>query len=54
MSTALLATLHEVAEFLEGQSDVVDGDYGIPRPNRAMTLLQEVQEHIATLETVPA
>jgi hypothetical protein len=36
--------LDEVAEFLDNYVDVVDGDYGEPRPNRAMSLQQRVQE----------
>lgn len=42
--------LEEVAEFLEDQSDVVDGSYGEPHPNRAMSLLQDVEERISTLK----
>lgn len=42
----LLAALNEVEDFLDNQSDVEDGDYGIPRPNRAMRLLIEVRNAI--------
>ncbi len=28
-----------IIEYLESQADVVDGDNGIPHPNKAMTLL---------------
>ncbi len=28
-----------ILDYLEGQADVVDGDNGIPAPNRAMSLL---------------
>ena len=45
-----LAVLEDVAEFLEEYSDVVDGSYGEPRPNRAMSLLQEVEERIEALK----
>lgn len=45
-----LAVLEDVAEFLEGQSDVVDGSYGEPHPNRAMSLLRDVEERIETLK----
>lgn len=48
MST--LDVLNEVAEFLEGQSDVVDGSYGEPHPNRAMSLLQQVEQEIENLK----
>lgn len=36
--------LHDVLEFLDGQVDVVDGSYGEPAPNRAMTLTSEIKE----------
>lgn len=47
MST--LALLQEVAEFLEDYSDVRDGDDGAPVPNRAMSLLCEVEREIEKL-----
>jgi hypothetical protein len=37
--------LVEIAEYLEGHSDVMDGSDG-PRPNRAMCLLQELEQHL--------
>jgi hypothetical protein len=40
----LEAVLDEVEDFLEGQVDVVDGSYGEPAPNRAMSLMTEIQE----------
>ncbi|MCW5615856.1 MAG: hypothetical protein KIT32_12105 [Rhodocyclaceae bacterium] len=43
---ALLATLEECAEYLENHSDVVDGSYGEPAPNKAMSLLTEVRRVI--------
>lgn len=46
----LLDLLSDVAELLEDHSDVVDGDYGEPRPNRAMRMRQRVDEAIAALE----
>lgn len=36
--------LEEIHEFLDGQLDVVDGDYGEPQPNRAMQLSQMIDE----------
>ena len=30
--------LEEIHEFLDDQIDVVDGDYGEPKPNKAMNL----------------
>lgn len=42
----LLETLHRCAELLDDYSDVLDGDDGQPRPNRAMSLLQDVERVI--------
>lgn len=49
MST--LDVLNEVAEFLDGYSDVVDGDDGAPAPNRAMSLLLAVECEIENLKS---
>jgi hypothetical protein len=38
--------LERCAEFLDGYSDVVDGDYGVPEPNEAMRLFTEITEEI--------
>ena len=38
--------LERCAEFLDGYSDVVDGDYGEPEPNNAMRLLTAINEEI--------
>jgi hypothetical protein len=38
--------LQRCAEFLDGYSDVVDGDYGVPEPNEAMRLFTEITEEI--------
>ncbi len=35
--------LDELWEFLDNQSDVDDGDYGIPVPNPAMRLLMDME-----------
>jgi hypothetical protein len=42
--------LNDVAEFLEGQSDVDDGSYGEQVPNRAMSLLMDVEQEIERLK----
>lgn len=42
----LEATLEEVLEFLSGQEDVVDGSYGEPAPNRAMSLANTIREDL--------
>lgn len=35
----LEGVIRELMEFVDNYSDVVDGDYGVPEPNRAMSLL---------------
>lgn len=42
--TRLEADLSEVREYLETEVDVVDGDYGVPAPNRAMELVSMIDE----------
>lgn len=39
-----LDLLMEVSEFLDNYVDVLDGDYGEPRPNRAMNLKSRIDE----------
>lgn len=46
----LLDLLIRVEDCLDQYSDVKDGDYGEPVPNRAMTMQQEVEEAIKALE----
>lgn len=41
--------LVRLAEFLDERADVTDGPYGQPRPNTAMSLLQDVE---AVLEKI--
>jgi len=43
----LYDVLHEAAEYLEGFVDVVDGDYGEPKPNRAMQLMRTIEAALA-------
>ena len=45
-----VSLLEEVAEFLEGQADVRDGSYGEQVPNRAMSLMAEVELTIERLK----
>jgi hypothetical protein len=39
----LEATLDEIEQFLEDHEDVIDGPYGEPQPNRAMSLLRDLR-----------
>lgn len=43
--------LDRAAEFLDGYVDVVDGDYGVPEPNKAMRLVSEIREVVPTTNT---
>ncbi len=38
-----LSVLYDLEDYLDDRSDVIDGDYGQPHPNREMTLLGEVR-----------
>lgn len=40
----LESALNSCLEYLDGMVDVVDGDYGIPAPNREMQLINEINE----------
>lgn len=46
----LLEALNASREYLDGEIDVVDGDYGEPRPNRAMTICNQLDEAITVLD----
>lgn len=46
----IMDTLAECSDFLDNYVDVVDGDYGEPRPNRAMSLHSRVESAIETVE----
>ena len=50
MTPDILTCLQEVLEFLEGQADLDDGDYGTQVPNRALTLSSQLQDAIYDLE----
>jgi predicted Fe-S protein YdhL (DUF1289 family) len=50
LGTETISLLEEVAEFLEGQADVRDGSYGEQVPNRAMSLMAEVELTIERLK----
>lgn len=40
----MIDALNECYEFIENYADVDDGDYGMPKPNKAMRLLQTIDE----------
>lgn len=42
----LEADLLECREHLETEVDVIDGDYGVPAPNRAMALVTMIDESL--------
>ena len=46
----LHSLLTDLAEYLELRADVLDGVYGISKPNAAMQLLNRVQEELRSLE----
>jgi hypothetical protein len=46
----LLGACNEALEFAEDQEDVVDGDYGQPKPNRAMQVATMLRAAIAKAE----
>jgi hypothetical protein len=48
-SDSLIGLLQEVAEFLDPYVDVRDGEDG-PLPNKAMSLLQSVEDEIERLK----
>mgnify|MGYP000997791409 FL=1 len=39
-----------IIEYLESQADVVDGDNGIPHPNKAMTLLVWLRHEVEKID----
>lgn len=45
----LESALNEALEFIETQSDVMDGDYGQPEANRAMTLARDIKETLGAV-----
>lgn len=45
----LIDLLVECWEYFDNRADVVDGDYGEPRPNKAMSLGEDVRRTLARL-----
>jgi len=48
----IMETLESASDYFDNRSDVVDGSYGIPEPNKEMILLQEVEKAIKLLSTL--
>lgn len=46
---ALELMLCECLDYFEDRSDVVDGDYGVPTPNREMRMASEIKELLGPL-----
>jgi hypothetical protein len=46
----ILEALEAARERLEGEVDVIDGDYGEPAPNRAMVICGKIDEAITHCE----
>lgn len=42
-------TLVDIREDIDGQIDVVDGDYGQPEPNAAMSMAAQIDEVLASV-----
>lgn len=40
----LETVLAQCRDYFDNRSDVIDGDYGIPAPNKEMRMLQEIDE----------
>lgn len=56
-SPLVIKAIREAAEVLgyardhiDGEIDVVDGDYGVPRPNRAMQLATRIDEAMTLID----
>jgi hypothetical protein len=49
----LYQLLTNLEEYLEPQQDVLDGEDGSPRPNRAMQLHREVEQALQELKSGP-
>jgi hypothetical protein len=46
----LIGALEQAREHIDGEIDVVDGDYGVPAPNKAMSLAQEIDAALAKVK----
>ncbi len=41
---AMASALLECLEYFENREDVLDGDYGVPRPNEEMQIASEIRD----------
>lgn len=48
----LIEALEEARNYIDGHIDVVDGSYGEPAPNRAMSLASTIDEALMPFEKV--
>jgi len=46
----LIGALEQAREHIDGEIDVVDGDYGVPAPNKAMSLAHEIDVALAKVK----
>lgn len=44
---AMLAALQQAEDYFDNRADVVDGDYGVPAPNKEMSILSEIRAAIS-------
>lgn len=43
-NTKLRAALEQCEDYFDNRADVVDGSYGVPAPNREMSILSEIRQ----------
>lgn len=48
----IMETLESASDYFDNRSDVVDGSYGIPEPNKEMILLQQCENAIKLLSAL--
>jgi len=49
----VLQALYEAYEFAQDQEDVIDGDYGMPAPNKAMQLARILRDALHSIGERP-
>lgn len=48
----IMETLESASDYFDNRSDVVDGSYGIPEPNKEMSMLQQCERAIKLLSAL--